>query len=78
MKSRMLNEAGVEVRRGVTPLSISDQVYAKANRIARLARFAKGGAWNRDQRLVRFNLLLLENSKNYAVLLVMGQRMRRA
>lgn len=61
-------------KKGIVSVRVSTESHKKARLLERFQKYSSAkGAWGKDQKMMRCNLLLVPTSKNYTVLLAMGK-----
>lgn len=59
----------------VMSVKVSTVTHKKAVQLHKFLKYSSAKrAWGKDQKLLRYNLLLVPTSKNYTVLLALGRR----
>lgn len=62
----------------VMPVKVSSLAHSKATQLDKFMRYSSAErAWGKDEKLLRYNLLLVPSSKNYTVLLAMGKNKKK-
>lgn len=65
-------------RRKVVSVQVSTVSHRKAVQLERFMAFSSAKRlWNKDQRLIRYNILAVPNAANYKVLLAMGRQSKK-
>ena len=63
------------VREQVMSVKVSSDVEKKVVQLHKIRKYSFANhAWGKDQKLLKYNLLLAPNSKNYTVLLALGRK----
>lgn len=62
-------------RSKVLNVQVSNGSFKKATLLERFISYSgENRSWGKDQKLLRYNILQVQNTKNYRVLLAMGRR----
>ncbi len=63
------------MRDQVMSVRVSNDVEKKVVQLHKIQKYSFANhAWGKDQKLLKYNLLLAPNSKNYMVLLALGRK----
>ena len=72
-------DARISLRAQVMNVKVSTDVERKAVQLHKIQKYSFANrAWGKDQKILRYNLLIVPNSKNYTVLLALGRKARQA
>lgn len=69
------DQSVVVARQQVMSVKVSNDVEKKVVQLHKIRKYSSAHhVWGKDQKLLRYNLLLVPTSRNYTVLLALGRR----
>ncbi len=72
------SNAKLSSKEQVMNVKVSGDVEKKVVQLHKIQKYSFANhAWGKDQKLLKYNLLLVPSSKNYTVLLALGKRYSR-